>query len=150
MSPQMTTTPEITADPRAEYIAGLRMLADVLEANPHLRLPYTGSDQGSPINVMPHGDERQELADWARALPGKKQKKDRDAYFDLNAALRGLHITVICHRDEVCERIVIGTHEVVEEKPDPALLAEIPLVTVTRTEEIVEWRCTSILAEASA
>lgn len=146
----MTTTPETTTDPRVEYIAGLRALADVLEANPHLRLPYDGSHKGAALAIMPHGDERQELADWVRALPGKKEKKDRGEYFDLNGTLHGLHIKVICDRDEVCERVVTGTREVTEDVRDPEALAAVPMITVTKTVEDVEWRCSSILAEASA
>lgn len=143
----------LASDLRAEYIAGLRALADALEAHPELELPYNGRDAGgSCINVIPEfGRQREQLAAWARVLPGHKDKTPRDDYFDLTGAFHGLHIKVICKRDEVCERIVLGTREVTEKKPDPALLAEIPLVTVTHTEEIVEWRCTSsILAGASA
>ncbi len=151
----MTTATETTTDRRTEYTAGLRMLADLLDANPNLRLPGDGNSDYQPITVfVTNGeDQRANLAAWVRALPGKKTKKEEGtggAYLGLRALLRGLHFRVLADRDEVCERIVIGTREVTEDRPDPALLAEIPLITTTRTEEIVEWRCSSILDEASA
>lgn len=146
----MTTTDiRPTADPRAEYIAGLRVLADLLDANPDLRIPYDGQAQ-APLMVMPHGDERAALAQWARALPGRKEKQTRDGYFDLIGSLRGLYIKVICHRDEVCEKVVTGTREVTEEVADPELLAAVPKVTVTKTVEDVSWVCRPILGDDTA
>lgn len=155
----MTTAPETTTDPRAEYIAGLRQLSDILEANPELALPLDGKLEGIPIAVYLTNDSedpRADMAAWTRALPGTKSKTPSGAegeYFTIRTRLggpNGLHFKVLANRGDVCERIVIGTREVTEEKPDPALLAELPLVTETRTEEIVEWRCSSILSEASA
>jgi hypothetical protein len=142
-----------TTDTRAEYIAGLRMLADLLDANPHLGLPFDGRTLPMSVYITREDEQREKLAEWARALPGQKTKSEEGTggvFLALTAQLRGVSLRVLANREEVCERVVLGTHEVVEEKPDPALLAEIPLVTVTRTEEIVEWRCSSLLAEASA
>jgi hypothetical protein len=139
-----------TATARAEYIAGLRELADALEAHPELQLPYNGRPGGSAINVIPVDHEREQLAAWARVLPGQKDKKPRGEYFDLVGAFRGLHIKVICTRDEVCERVVVGEREVTEEVPDPEALAAVPRITVTRTEEEVEWVCGPLLAEATS
>jgi hypothetical protein len=132
---------------RAEYIAGLRMLADVLETNPHLRLPFDGNV--SELDVMPHGDQRQELADWARVLPGRKDKGEvAGRYLTLKGAFRGLKVKLICDREEVCERVVTGTREVTETVPDPELVAAVPVVTVTTTVEDVVWRCRPLLADA--
>jgi hypothetical protein len=39
---------------------------------------------------------------------------------------------------------VTGTYEVTEEVPDPD--ADVPMVTVTRTVENVEWDCHPVLA----
>jgi len=136
-----------TPEERAEYIAGLRMLADALETNPELTLPYTGRTT-TTINVIPFDNQREQLAAWARVLPGRKEKQPRGQYFDLIGAFRGLKMMVICHRDEVCERVVLGTREVTETVPDPDLIAAVPTVTVTKTVEDVVWRCRPLLADA--
>lgn len=137
---------------RAEYIAGLRALAELLEQHPDLVLPYDGN--GNSINVIPYGpdEQRQQLAAWARVMPGAKSKTashDGKAFY-LNGQIRGLKVTVICDRGEVCERVVLGTREVTEDVPDPEAVAALPITTVTRVEEIVEWRCTPVLAGTAA
>ncbi len=53
-------------------------------------------------------------------------------------------------RDDVCERIVTGTHQVTETGKDPEALAAVPEIEVTKTVEDVEWRCGSILAPQGA
>lgn len=136
------------AKERHEYIAGLRMLADLLQSHPELELPYTGRSKYEPLSVNLIGDEgqRAQMAAWARALPGKKDKAAvSDTYFRIDGALRGLGIRVLANRAEVCEKRVIGTQEVTEEIPDPEAVAALPKKTVTRTEEIVEWVCGSVL-----
>ncbi len=137
---------------RVEYTAGLRALADLLDAHPELRLPYDG--RTGPIAVylttQDGADQRANLAAWARVLPGPKTKEQAGTdgqLFALRARLHGLNFEVIANRDEVCERVVVGTREVVETVPDPELLAAVPTVEQTRTEELVEWRCGAVLAE---
>lgn len=143
----MTTTPEITPDPRAEYISGLRALADLLEQNPHLEPPYHG--YGTDMLIIPHrGAQRDVLAAWARALPGRKDKNPSGNYFRLTGALRGLRLMVLCDRDEVCEKRVLRVETVTETVPDPEYVSAAPLVERTEEREIVEWICTpSILAD---
>lgn len=142
----MITETKTNTDTRAEYIAGLRMLADTLDANPDLELPIYG-DRYAPMAVYLVGDENQrgQLAAWAKALPGRKEKADRDTRLDLKGAFRGLHISVTVEREEVCEKVVLGTREVTEEVPDP----NAPTVTVTKTVEDVKWICRPILDEES-
>lgn len=144
----MTET-KVNPDPRDEYIAGLRMLADLLEAHPELMLPYDGGD-GSPLCIIPIGRARQreQLTAWAKALPGRKEKKPRGDAFDLTGTVRGVHIKVICNRDNVCEKVVLGTETVTETVPDPEYMAAAPLVERETEREIVKWVCApSILAE---
>lgn len=142
----MTAGTQATADPRGEYIAGLRMLADLLEQHPELKTPH------GDIDVIPRGPEqsREQLAAWARALPGKKDKHIGEKLANLEGRLRGVKVTVICYRDEVCERVVTGTREVTEEVPDPAALAAVPTVTKTKVVEDVEWVCRPMLADETA
>lgn len=138
-----------TDEQRAEYIKGLRALADALEQHPELILPYTGSGRAG-LNVIPLGadEQREQLAAWAKVLPGQKEKSPRDEYFDLIGAFHGVHIKVICDRAEVCERVVTGTREITKEVPDPEALAAVPTMTVTETVEDVEWVCHPILDQA--
>lgn len=132
---------------RAEYIAGLRMLANALEQNPDLRLPYSGSR--SHLLVIPSWEENQraELAAWSRVLPGRKEKQTNGTAFYFKGKFAGLGINVICDRDEVCERVVVGTETVTETVKDPEAVAALPDIQVTEEREIVEWRCGSVLAD---
>jgi hypothetical protein len=43
---------------------------------------------------------------------------------------------------------VTGTREVTEQVPDPEALAAVPTTTVTRTEDVTEWVCRPLLADA--
>jgi len=140
----MTTT-EAQQEARAGYIAGLRRIADALESDPLLLLPYDGT--GSEFSVFT--DSRDELVRWARVLDGKRDKEvtDSDHYaFKLHGVVGSLRVLVYAPRDEVCTRRVVGTREVTEEVPDPEALAAVPTVTVTKTVEDVEWDCGPILA----
>lgn len=144
----MTTEAKVNPDSRAEYIAGLRELANLLEQNPDLRLPYHGG-QAEMLIFPSYGRQRAELARWARLLPGLKQKRPKGDNFDLAAQVRGLKLLICCDREEVCEKRVIGTEVITETVPDPEYMASAPLVERETEREIVEWVCTpSILAEA--
>lgn len=141
-------------NPRAEYIAGLRMLADLLEAHPELEAPHTGASNYASISVVPWGADaqREQLAAWARVLPGRKDKKEGGEggkYLRLEGRLGALHIQVLCDRDEVCERIVVGTETVTETVPDPEALAAVPQIERTVEREIVKWECRPLLAAES-
>lgn len=138
----------MTAD-RAGYITGLRALADALEQQPELPLPYDGTL--SELSVFTQ--TKAEAAAYARLLPGKVDKAvtdDRNYGFQLLGALHGLRVRVYAPREQVCERVVLGTETVTREVPDPEALAAVPTTTVTETVEKVEWRCTPLLAPTEA
>lgn len=146
-----TTTETLTAEQtRTAYIAGLRQLAEVLETSPEVPLPYEGTLSPMSFHFLNGEDARAEMAAAARALPTVWSKNVWSAgttnYFDLNGSLHGLTIHLSAYRDAVCERIVTGTREVTTDEPDPAALAAVPTVTVTRTVEDVQWVCAPILA----
>jgi hypothetical protein len=131
---------------RTDYIEGLRQLADLLDANPDVPLPYTGAGTFAPLQwVEVDDDARAVFAKVASIIPGTKTKRTDEYNFALAGQLAGLHVAVLAPRYAVCARVVIGTREVTEEVPDP----EAPKVTVTRTEEIVEWKCAPLLADAT-
>jgi hypothetical protein len=133
----MTTT-DSTTDPRAAYTAGLRQLADILDAHPEVPLPYEG--RVSPISFAFHGyeveDHAGELAAAARIL--------------ITGSLQGLRIECWAMREQVCERVVTGIREVTREVPDPEALAAVPTKVVTETVEDVRWECRPLLASDTA
>lgn len=139
---------EQDVDVRAEYTKGLRALADLLDANPDLKLPYEGSTGELLVILTSEDDQKAALAAWARALPGEKRKDVRGATFDLYGSLHGLRLQVIASRDQVCRKVVTGTREVTKTIPDPSV--EVPTVEVTETVETVEWVCEPILGERVA
>jgi hypothetical protein len=131
---------------RAEYIAGLRVLADLLEARPEIPAPYHG--RSTELAIFTSGKD--ELVAAARAFPGKLDKTYDDnssAFgFELHGRLRGLRVVIYGDRNEVCRRVVTGTREVTKTVPAP----DAPMVEVTETVEDVEWVCEPLLAEASS
>ena len=133
----------------AKQIArGLRKLARFIELNPELvplfRYPFAGT------NVPARN--RETVVGAARAgarMGGVKVDKHQDDHWagvDLVFSdVVSMHVYI--EREAICERIVVGNHEVTEELPDAEALAAVPKVTVTRTVEDVEWRCVPLLAE---
>lgn len=110
--------------------------------------PYARDYGGFSFHFTDRPDAKKNLALMARALPGKVVKDVRGGgdsdYFDLTGRVAGIRLHAIAYRDEVCERVVIGTREVTEEVLDPSV--EVPTITVTKTVEDVEWRCAPVLA----
>lgn len=144
-------------DPRAEYIRGLREIADWLEAHPEVPLPYLGTTQGGRSESGLHiylgsdRDQKAELAKIARAM-GKAEKVPHDDLGRLNLVRRfaGIALIAVADRDEVCEKVVLSTETVTEMVPDPEYMAIAPMIQRETVKEIVEWRCTSILAGAAS
>ena len=135
---------------RAEYIVGLRALADLLEANPDLPIPDGEPDGRFAWNIWPDGgDTAARVAAIRRMLPGTFTKNDpasnafASKYYELTAPLRGITLAISTYRDAVCERVVTGTREVTKTVP-------VKTEEVTVTEDIVEWVCRPLLAEAVA
>jgi hypothetical protein len=146
----MTTLP---AEPRttepthAEIAAGYRLLADLIEATPDIKVAYP------TVNVwcVPWEREaaRQQWRDIARAaarmgLPVRKQYGDSTA--TLEVPLAGITARCLASREFVCERVLVGTELVEEEVPDPdAPLVTIPDPRVVKTVEVerdvFEWKC---------
>jgi len=135
---------------RDEYVTGLRMLADLLDNNPNIPLPYTGREKHTGLLWILHDDQRATLAAIAKALPGKVEKSVRvkDGAFDLIGQLAGFHVKAIANRDEVCTRVVVGTETITKKVPDPSVT--VPEVEVTETVERIDWICTPLLADGEA
>lgn len=135
-------------DPRVEYIAGLRALADLLEAKPDLPTPDTndmywhlfGYTGGSKLDLAA---QKAEAARIVRLLGGTIDKYETGDLYRFKRHLHALKLEVIVDRPAVCERVVVSAEVVTKQVPDP----NAPLVEVRETVEQVEWRCKPLLAD---
>jgi hypothetical protein len=137
---------------RQDYITGLRMLADLLEQNPDVKLPYDSGAAPSParrvtLYFLHSRDPKADLTRFARLLPGRVDKEFSDNTFSVVGRLAGLHIEATAYRDAVCERVVTGTRTVTTMVPDPNWNG--PMVEQTDEVEDVEWVCHPLLAETA-
>lgn len=153
----MTTETKTNPDPRAEYIRGLREIADWLEAHPEVQLPYlkttqTGAHEDTLEIYLVGNDQKAQLATIARAM-GKAEKVTIDSLqrFNLVRRFAGIAVVAVANREEVCEKRVLRTETVTEVVPDPEYMAAAPLVEREKVKEVVKWVCPpSILAGAES
>jgi hypothetical protein len=93
------------SDERKQLCDGLRELADYLESNEAVPLPYLGQFDAFVCN-------KDELADAARAM-GSCDKVASGAWFYLRKSFSaGIQLHVNINRDIVCERVQTGTKKV--------------------------------------
>jgi hypothetical protein len=134
---------------RIAEISKIRAIADFLEAHPELDVPFYNT------RIDYFVSDKEEMAKWATALPGKKEKIVDSSYFTLKGSIPvgGLDewgdpvkipVEILTSRNTVCTRVVKGT----EIKKVPAPLDQQPEpVMVEKEVEIVEWVCDPILGE---
>ncbi len=135
---------------RARALAdGLRRLADLVEKLDDGTLisdyEFTLGNANMPV------DGKDELAAHVRA--GLAAGAQIEKYYNSDWAgaylkFGPVSIRPYAGRDLVCERHVVGTQEVTEEVADPEALAAVPKVTVTKTVDVVEWKCDGFLKPA--
>lgn len=130
----------------SEYADGLRALADMIEANPELVpiFKFSLGEIREPIN------DREELATFARAAArtgNKVSKNFGSKYASVAVAFGPVTLAAYIEREQVCDRVVVGTEVVVETGPDPEAVAALPVVEREVEREIVEWRCRPLLAD---
>lgn len=138
--------PEVSDEQRkANAIGtGLRVLAELFEANPDLAAEFWYA-----LSSITDYVDRDVVVRFARAAARSGALVDKHFSGEragVVAKFGPVHVTALTGRDQICERVVTGTREVTEQVPDPDALAAVPLVEVTRTVEDVEWRCGSLLA----
>jgi len=144
---------------RAAFTSGLRELADWLDEHPDVQLPYLGRYipdcalpslpiyLSAPYSWDTKPDLRTQLANVARAMGHANKTPGRtDNSYMVWRAFGGIALYAQAARDEVCERVVIGTEPFTEEVPDPDALAAVPKIVKTGEREIVEWRCGPLLS----
>ncbi len=130
----------------AEYAAGLRQLADLIEAHPELPEPYYLRHHFH-VWSLTDADEVRRVG-FAALRAGAEVVKDySDDLMSLDIRLRGGIVAQgLVWRSKVCERVLVGTDTELVEEPDPeAPLVTIPDPRVTRQIEKridrYEWRC---------
>lgn len=131
---------------RAAYIAGLRAIADALEADPELPAPHAGSASVALIFC----DTKEQVQAWSRVMTGAKHKEiedDANYGFRLVGQINGVRVKVLVARDEVCRRVVTGTRTVTTTEPITEVVGE---REVTVELEDVEWVCEPLLAEVAS
>lgn len=121
---------------QAEYVDGLREIADFLVEHPEF------ISEHDHLSLRDYCSRRSEMVERAREIGGRFEKDASHAgtYFQLTRRFGPHEVYVYTERTNVCERVVT-TETVTSEVPDPELLAEVPTVTVTETVEHVEWKC---------
>lgn len=147
----MSNTPNSTEIDRAEQVAAdLEKFAAFIRANP----AAAGFRPPTFVRYLLDDDTVTErMASLIRAglrAGARVEKSVTDNWMNAALIFGGIKFEVYTDRDAVCERVVTGRREVVEEIPDPEALAAataaVPLVMVTRIEEDVTWKCRPLLA----
>lgn len=145
----MSAVDERKAAQRRQVVDGLRQLADLAEAHPVFADTLSSLTR---YGVTSFGRDRELMRQVTKlCLRGgcQVEKEVTDTLYNLVITTpAGVKVKLLANREDVCERVVVGTHEVTEDVPDPTLLAAVPLVTQTRVEEIVEYRCSPLLGDA--
>lgn len=74
---------------------------------------------------------------WDKNVPGDYFT---DRYHEVSAEWMGVEIVITTAREDICE-VSFREEEYTEEVPDPEQVAEIPMVTVTKTRRVREVVC---------
>lgn len=119
-----------------EYAAGLRAAAEFYENHAEIKMPH----EMSVTNYSTHS--KKDAADVLRAV-GECQKDYSESQLTIKKEIApGFFLRFVFSRERVCERVVVGTKII----PSHVLPARGETTVPERIEEMVEWRCGSILA----
>lgn len=144
----MTDTNEATTDPRADFTAGLRSLAEFYDTHPEFPLPYQSKpNTGDMFSVGAHGDgDPAVFAGLVRQLGGDRTKSADDTYYEVIRPFGGgVDLRVWEMRETVCSAVVVGTETVIEhEVVTPAVTRR-----VEKERDVIEWVCAPVLAESA-
>lgn len=128
---------------------GLRALAAFIEANPQLANYFQYSLQTAGINAhLDDEDKLRQQATIARAALRTGATVDKDInerWHNVILHFGTVRVEVLAYREEVCERVQVGTETVTTLAKDPAALAAIPEVEVTEEVPVYEWKCKPLL-----
>jgi hypothetical protein len=131
----------------AEQAAGLRALADMIEANQPLAQQFSTHFKYLAMHVFDGPDRVFPMFIRAALAHGATVTKDFNEKFAKVMASWGdsFCFALQTDRELVCERVVVGTETVTRKVKDPDALAAVPEVEVTEEVEKVEYRCTPLL-----
>jgi len=152
----------MTDPKRTAYTQSLRVLADLQDAHPDLPLPYATAYGSGKVEVywfLHINDLEEDLpgqkttaAQIVSTIGGKWDKREGlfdNTRYEFTQSRDGLFLEVVVNRAAVCERVVIGTHEVTV-----SAIPKIPARRATpervETVEDVQWVCSSLLAKSVA
>lgn len=106
---------------RETKLADMREVLRFLEDNPEIPMPYFGM-----VTAFVYGEG--DVDALARAMAPCK-KDVASGFFSLTREFGSVELSVNFEREQVCERIVIGSKEVPEK------------IIEGYTEDVVEWKC---------
>jgi hypothetical protein len=144
------------ATARATDLAdGLRNLAQFINDHPDLADAFAGGGLTICVPLSHKNNPPAEIAQFARAgvRAGRRVTKslDGEQWGGVKVHFgRRVTLDAYAHREQVCERVVVGTETVTKQVPDPEALAAVPTVEITETVEQVQWRCSPLLAAEPA
>ncbi|PRY35299.1 hypothetical protein [Umezawaea tangerina] len=127
-----------------QQAAGLRALADMIEANPDLA-DLACYLRSADVFYAWSKDDVAKIVRAGLAHGFGIAKNHFGATLKVTLEYGPLNFTILGDREAVCEKVVT-TETVTRTVPDPAVLATVPLVEVTETVENVEWVCKPLLA----
>lgn len=130
-------------DHRTEQIEGLREIADAMEANPEMPLPYSSGYVFAAHHLRDGESDLEAMRRLAKTIPGKLEKSSDDSYFYLTRKFGAIQVQLCAARDEVCVKKQVGTKTV--KKIEAVETREVEV-----EEPVYEWDCEPILAKAAA
>jgi hypothetical protein len=126
-----------------EFVTRMRAAADFFEAHPDLGVPthdfdfrYYGSVNGKSV------DSVEGLAEFTRIVGGRVDKVADENYYRLVAERDGFSVGAIAYRNNVCERVQVGT----KIEPGHVIPASPEVYVAAREVPIYEFHCPSLLA----
>jgi hypothetical protein len=148
----------MTDTERPEYTQGLRAIADLIDAHPDLPQPYISAHSSSNtveakwyLHIWADDltEQKATAAAIVSTLGGRWDKNERtyDDGLEFVQIRDGLSLEVVVNRAAVCERVVVGTHEVTVPAA-PEVAARPSTAERVETVEDVQWICSSLLAES--
>lgn len=154
-----STLEATTTDQRAEFVAGLRALADWYDHHPEIDLPYQATTGPVParfsVGIFPSDeayaegidDTAERFAAATKALGGSRRKQATETSMTVIRTFGpGLELDIWASRERVCEAVVVGTKTVQREE------VITPAVTrlVVEDQDVIEWRCAPLLEAAQS
>lgn len=135
---------------RQEYVRGLRMVAELLEAHPEISAPH-GFGETEWGHATWFAGSVGEAAGIQRAIGGRWEKNDPNTsdynseHLVLTRKLgEEMYIRLIVSREKICEKTVVGTERKVVRKLVSAAVYE----EVEEDVDKVEIKCGSLLSVA--